>query len=254
MRAWGSRAVIGGLVVTVLSMAPSASAAPVISSPGSGSTVTPGGDLYLESGRWYPSSGCAGRVKVTIKDSGDRTWNLGRFTPQFSLFEKQFPYFIYDRSVPVPAGMRPGPARMRAEQVWGVKFPVINICIDLFKVSASRSIVVEGAVGNDPPVITDLSAPGKRTQRTPQPVTWTASEPCAMTLSLHQSVGGVDVELGNIVEGHPGVAGANSYVWDSTFAGADLTSGTYELEARCTDPENSMSAPRFTSFLMGLLK
>jgi hypothetical protein len=251
MGGWGVRgAVAVATTVALISVVVPAHAAPVITSPAGGETITPGGRLYLESGRWYPPAGCASKVKVTIRDSAGDTRTLGRFTTRFSLFENQFPHFIYDRSVAVPAGMKPGAARMRATQTWGVKFPVINICIDLFTISATRTVNVEGAIGNDPPVITALSAGTTRTQGTMQPITWTASEPCAMTLTLVQSVGGVGVDIGPIVESHPGVEGANTYAWDSRFAGADLTTGNYDVEARCTDAQNSSSAPRFTTFRM----
>lgn len=251
MRAWRSGIAVAALLIGV---AGSASAAPVITSPSAGSRITPGGTLYLESGRWYPRAGCGGKVTLTVRDSGGKTWTLGRLTPRFSLFENQFPYFIYDRSLSVPAGMKPGPARFKAKQTWGIKFPVIDLCIDLFTVSAARTVTVEGAVGNDPPVISNLSAGTTRTQSTVQPITWTASEPCAMTLTLFQSVGGVEVEVGRIVEGRPGVAGANSYAWDSRIAGADLTTGAFDVEARCTDSQASTSAPRFTTFRMRFLQ
>ena len=255
MRVPGARvAIIAALAAALACAAGPAIAAPVITSPAAGSTITPGGKLYLESGRWYPSAGCSSKVKVTVRDSAGDTRTLGRFAPRFSVFENQFPYFIYDRSVSVPAGMKPGTALMKAGQTWGFKFPVINLCIDLFTVSATRTVKVEGAVGNDPPVISALSAGATRIQSTVQPITWNASEPCAMTLTLVQSIGGVDVDIGPIVEGHPGVAGANSYPWDSKFTGADLTTGSYNIEARCTDSQASSSAPRFTTFRMEFLR
>lgn len=254
MRAWRSCIAVAVTVAALLiGVAGPASAAPVITKPAGGAHITPGGTLYLESGRWYPRAGCGGKVKVTVR-AGGKTWTLGRFTPRFSLYENQFPYFIRDRSVSVPAGMKPGTARMNAKQTWGIKFPVINLCIDLFTVSATRNVTVVGAVGNDPPVISDLSAGTLRTQSTVQPITWTASEPCAMTLTVFQSVGGVDVGVGKIVEGHPGVAGANSYAWDSRIAGADLTTGSFDVEARCTDSQASISAPRSTTFRMRFLQ
>ena len=227
-------------------------AGPVIVNPAKDSTITPGGTFGLDSGRWYPPTGCTNKIKVTVKDAAGKTWTLGRYTPRFSLYEKQFPYQIHDASVDVPEGMEPGEARLTARQTWSFKFPIINVCIDLFSKSVSRSINGSGAVGNSPPVITDLSGPAERRQRTTQPITWTSSEACAMTLTLLQEIGGVMVELGPIVEDHPGIAGANAYEWDSTFGGADLTTGTYRLQARCVEG-GSASAPVFTSFEMGFV-
>jgi hypothetical protein len=254
MGASGIRAIfIATALCVLLVVGPAATAAPVIHSPRG--TITPGGTIRIDSGRWYPDTGgCASKVKVTVTDSAGEVWNVGNYNPRFSLFEGHFPYEIYDRSKRVPEGLAPGTARMRARQVWGFKFPVINICIDLFSVSATRTLTIQGALGNAPPVISDLSAGTTRHQRTPQPITWTATEACAMSLTLIQSVGGVEVELGTLVDNHPGVVGANSYGWDSTFRGADLTTGTYRLKSRCVDTDASASAPDFTSFRMGFLQ
>ena len=244
-----ARAAITLCVTVAVFAGGSASAAPVILSPRG--TVTPGGTFQLDSGRWYPDTGgCSSKVKVTIRDAAGKTWSIGRYEPRFSLFENHFPYEIYDRSVRVPEGMKAGSARVKAEQTWGFRFPIIKICIDLFKVSATRNITVQGAVGNDPPVISDLSGNSPRVQRTSQPITWTASEPCTMTLRLLQDVGGVEVDLGPIVENYPSVAGANTYAWDTTLGGAVLTTGDYRILSRCVDASNAASAPTFTTFHM----
>ena len=254
VRAFASRAAVVATAALILTTAPAA-AAPVIVSPSAGSTLTPGGKFQLDSGRWYPDiGGCASKVKLTLTDSAGKDWSLGKYEPRFSAFENHFPYDIYKRSVRVPEGVRSGQARLKAKQVWGFKFPVIKICIDLFSVSARRTVTIAGATGNDPPVISGLDAGDTRRQRESQPVTWSSSEPCTMALTLYQEVGDAEIELGDIVTGYASTAGPNSFDWDSRLQGVDLTTGEYRLKARCVDPESSASAPKFVGFHMGFAR
>ena len=251
---FASRAAVASIAGLILMTVPVA-ADPVIVSPAGGSTLTPGGKFQLDSGRWYPDvGGCASKVKLTLTDSAGKDWGLGSYEPRFSVFEKHFPYEIYKRSVRVPEGVKSGQAQLKAKQVWGFKFPVIKICIDLFSVSARRTLMIAGATGNDPPVISDLDAGDTRRQRESQPVTWSSSEPCTMALTLYQEVGDAEIELGDIATGYPSTNGANSFDWDSRLGSADLTTGGYRLKARCVDPDGSASAPRFVEFHMGFAR
>jgi hypothetical protein len=131
-------------------------------------------------------------------------------------------------------------------QSWEVGFAGLG-CIRLFEHDAKRSITISGSVGNDPPVIDDLSAPTLR-QGIGTAITWTASEPCSMDIGLYAEVrSGELAEIGTVISDIAGVAGANQYLWDASVDGSYLPPGTHRLRAQCTDPSGSSSAPRFTN-------
>ena len=234
---------IASLVVAV---APRAEAVPQIEIPLHLATITPGGTMSLQSSGWAGKAGtCSNKVKFKIKDSNGTSFTIGNFSARFSLFEDAGPYWVYRRSVDVPSGIAPGRATLVGYQSWEVGFAGLG-CVRLFEHDAKRPITIAGAVGNDPPVIEDLSVP-EVPQGVGTPITWTASEPCSMEIALFAEVRrGELAEIGSIASDIAGVAGPNQYLWDGSIDGSYLPPGTHRLRARCTDASGGGSAPRFT--------
>lgn len=231
----------------VVGIASRAHAVPQIEIPLHGATITPGGTMGIASSGWGGKvAGCPNKVKFTIKDSKGKKFTIGRFSARFSLFENAAPYWVYRRSVDVPAGIAPGPAKLIAYQSWEVGIAGVA-CFRVFEHDAKRPITIAGAVGNDPPVITGFAAPSVP-QGVATAITWTASEACSMDINLYAEVRrGERAEIGAIATDIAGVQGPNQFLWDGSVNGSYMPPGTHRLSAQCTDPSESRSAPDFTN-------
>ena len=224
-------------------------AKPNIHIPTANATLTPGGTTRLESGGWFGPTTCPNKVKYELEAS-NHTYNLGSFQPKFSVFEHQAPWWVYKRALAIPNGAKAGNARIVAKQDWEFKFPAVG-CLKLFRVNASKKVVISGAVGNDPPVISGAQVASPATQGTAT-LSWTSSEACTTTIELWADTGdGAHDLMGNLTTDLAAVSGANTFEWDTTFHGSFIPPGEHQLRLFCVDSSSARSATKIVTFDLG---
>jgi hypothetical protein len=201
------------------------------------------GDLVWLNGEtgWFRPTNCPNKPVATLVDAFGRSFDLGSIP--FDQSETNSPPYLvagFYGPVALPLGAAAGSAHITVRQQLEFKLPVVG-CFVLATKQATASLTIEGAVGDDPPELSNVHVPGAVVQRQSAQITWTLSKAATVDVSVGYRFNQTQVfwlDLGSL----SAPAGAGSFSWNGTYAGHAVPIGDYTMRLGATDGANEQSA------------
>jgi len=208
-----------------------------------GTSFNAGDPVWLngETG-WFRPTNCPNKPVATLVDSLGHSFNMGSIP--FDQSETNTPpYFLagFYGPVTIPLGAAAGKAQITVRQKFEFKLPGVS-CITLATKQATASLTIQGAVGDAPPVLSNVHVPPAVVQRQSTQITWTLSKAAAVDVSVGYRFNQSRIfwlDLGSL----SAVAGTGSFTWNGTYGGHAVPIGRYLLRLEATDAASELSAP-----------